>query len=375
MFSKIKKIQEEQGINVYIFCAGNKGRDLLNDIRIHRIDVSAFIDNDKDKQGTRVEGIQVISLDKAERNGICVIANATCCDEIRSQAEQYFLKDRIVDLEKVYMRYHDGYDSLVIPEHAMPIVSVVLTVFNGWDYTYNCIESFLETKTEVPYDFIIGDNKSTDQTAEIEKVVKGARIVHRKENIGYLKNVNKSASEAKAKYMLLLQNDTFFIEDYWLDDLVGYMENNEECAAVSLDMRAYDGKMYLPGNARVNENGDLVGYAESFSDEPYSVSYIQPAAVVFRKSVWDEMNGYDEIYHPAWCEDVDLYLRILKAGYDIVLCPFKSFIHYGSKTCGQPPEAIFSEHYRILRERFGGEFITLQRKTDERNKLRGIVNV
>ena len=62
---------------------------------------------------------------------------------------------------------------------------------------------------------------------------------------------------------------------------------------------------------------------------------------------------------------------MLKEGYDIVMHPRTSYVHYGSKTCVIQND-IYNEHYRIVKQRYRGEFKKLQLMIDNRNYMRGI---
>mgnify|MGYP001581595392 CR=1 FL=1 len=47
----------------------------------------------------------------------------------------------------------------------------------------------------------------------------------------------------------------------------------------------------------------------------------------FRKSLWNELNGLDEIYNPFYWEDIDLSYRAKKRGYKIFFEPKSVVIH------------------------------------------------
>ena len=57
------------------------------------------------------------------------------------------------------------------------------------------------------------------------------------------------------------------------------------------------------------------------------------ACVMIPRKVWDEMDGLDESFAVAF-NDVDMCMRIRKAGYLIVWTPFAELYHYESKSRG-----------------------------------------
>ena len=48
-----------------------------------------------------------------------------------------------------------------------PLVSIICTAYNQEKYIRNCLDGFLMQKTDFPYEIIVHDDASTDQTAEI----------------------------------------------------------------------------------------------------------------------------------------------------------------------------------------------------------------
>lgn len=79
---------------VYIFGAGEKGKELLNIIKAWRKDIkiSAFIDNDEKKQGNKIVGVECISIDEAAKRGArnaMVLVSTVETDQINEQLKEY----------------------------------------------------------------------------------------------------------------------------------------------------------------------------------------------------------------------------------------------------------------------------------------------
>ena len=64
-----------------------------------------------------------------------------------------------------------------------------------------------------------------------------------------------------------------------------------------------------------------------------NVSAVTAACMMIPRRVWDEVNGLDESFAVAF-NDVDLCMRIRKAGYLIVWTPYAELYHYESKSRG-----------------------------------------
>jgi GT2 family glycosyltransferase len=50
--------------------------------------------------------------------------------------------------------------------------------------------------------------------------------------------------------------------------------------------------------------------------------------VAVRAAIWRDLGGFDEIYAPAYYEDVDLAFRVRAAGLRTVYQPFSCVIHF-----------------------------------------------
>jgi GT2 family glycosyltransferase len=375
MLDKIKLEQATQGKKVVIFGAYDYGSQILKKLQDKGIEVSAFVDNDKSKQGSLYEGLITILPEqlpeKFHENLIVIIANKSIFSikDIKEQLNS-IMSCEMYEFNEIDVKYNYEYTHLEIPSSDTPVVSVILTVRNQWNYTYNCVKSFLECKCKTPYEFIIGDNKSEDETRNIESVIGGATVVHYNKSKGYLKNANYTSKLAIGKYILIIQNDTYFTDDYWLDELVDYMEKNESCGAVGPWMCGYIG---TPGIGGGFITGDAnVSWILERASEPYCVGYIMPAAILIRREVWCELKGYDEIFCPTWCDDNDLCMRLCKAGWDLVIQPKVKYIHYGQKTASSEIQndvyrGIKEEHKRIFLERWADEIPEINKKIQDKN--------
>ena len=67
---------------------------------------------------------------------------------------------------------------------------------------------------------------------------------------------------------------------------------------------------------------------------------------MIRKNVWEEVGGIDESF-AVNLNDIDLCMRIRKAGYRVIWTPFAELYHYESKSRGgnETPEKIAQFHY------------------------------
>jgi glycosyltransferase involved in cell wall biosynthesis len=100
-----------------------------------------------------------------------------------------------------------------------PLVSARTITYNHAPYIKQCIEGVLMQKTTFPFEYIIGEDCSTDGTREI--VLEYAqnhpdiiRVITSDANVGGNENSKRSLSACRGKYLASCEGD-----DYWTDPL------------------------------------------------------------------------------------------------------------------------------------------------------------
>ncbi len=108
---------------VYIFGAGNYGRNMLKILRDYGIDVKGFLDNDVQKNGKRIDGIKCIlpydtSIDKSTAVIIAVYSGG---DDIYNQLNEAGMKRilRYSDINKLFFKIYPVNNRLVGEENGV----------------------------------------------------------------------------------------------------------------------------------------------------------------------------------------------------------------------------------------------------------------
>ena len=72
-------------------------------------------------------------------------------------------------------------------------VTVIIPVYNQWDFTRACLNSILETcrTVDIRYEIILADDGSSDETTCATKSYPGLRVVKTPKNVGFLRNCNR----------------------------------------------------------------------------------------------------------------------------------------------------------------------------------------
>lgn len=224
------------------------------------------------------------------------------------------------------------YKAISLPEWEMPLVSIVIPVYNEFDYTYQCLCSILDNSGDIPYEVILADDCSTDLTKDIHKVVSHIVVSRTKKNVRFLLNCNQAAKLAKGKYILFLNNDTK-VHENWLEPLVALMESDDTIGMTGSKLVYADGTLQEAGGI-IWQDGSGWNYGNgqdaSLPEFNYvkEVDYISGAAIMIRRDLWEIIGGFDERYVPAYCEDSDLAFEVRKHGYRVVYQPESVVTHF-----------------------------------------------
>lgn len=225
-----------------------------------------------------------------------------------------------------------NYSKIVLPVHELPLVSIVIPVYNQFHYTYGCIKSIIENTADVNYEVIIADDNSTDLTEHITEYVENVVICRNESNLGFLRNCNNAARLAKGKYIHFLNNDTN-VQTGWLSSLVELIEKNDPVGMVGSKLVYADGRLQEAGGI-VWKDASAWNYGRLDSPEKpeynyvKEVDYISGASIMISRKLWEEIGGFDERFVPAYFEDTDLAFEVRRRGYKVMYQPKSVVVHF-----------------------------------------------
>jgi GT2 family glycosyltransferase len=248
---------------------------------------------------------------------------------------------------------------LAVPPSASPLVSIVLPVHNQWEHTLWCLRSIVANSGDVPYEVIVADDASTDATQDIETRVANVRVVRRSGAagpLGFLKNCNAAAGAAAGKYLLFLNNDTL-VKQGWLQALVDVAESDERVGLAGCKLLFPDGTLQEAGGIIWRDaSGNNYGRGQAPGRPEFNyvreTDYVSGAAMLVRRSLWDEIGGFDERFAPAYYEDADLAFEARRRGYRVVYQPAAEVVHFEGVSHGTQIDRGIKQHQAINQRRF-----------------------
>ena len=239
-----------------------------------------------------------------------------------------------------------------------PKISILISVKDQLVITKKCIQCLRDTlEGSIDFEVLIANDASTDGTANyLDSLPNGFRAFHREKSCGFAKNNNWLAREAKGEFLLFLNNDAFVRGD-WLITMLQVFELKEKVGFVGNVQKLYKsnrfdhmGVVFSPyGNPRHYGQGF---FTNSFKGEIKKWSAVTAACSLIRRELFLEHGGFNEEYLNG-CEDVDLCLRLNRAGYSHYVAHSSVIDHVKGATTGRKDRN--EENFNLLMNKFGDD--------------------
>ena len=219
-----------------------------------------------------------------------------------------------------------------------PTVSVVIPVHDKFEVTYYCLCSLLFAFNETPFEVIVVDDGSRDDTRRIHQFVDGIRLLRLDQNQGFVRACNAGAELARGEFVVFLNNDTEATA-LWLDELVAAFRNFDAVGLAGSKLVYPDGRLQEAGGVIWNSGNPWnVGRNASSEDPRYNyvraVDYLSGAALMIRRDLWKHVGGFGEEFAPGYFEDTDLAMKVRETGHSILYVPQSVVYHFEGQTGG-----------------------------------------
>ena len=236
-------------------------------------------------------------------------------------------------------------------------ISIIIPAGDRIEMLSRCIES-ITTKTNYPnYELVVvgQDNQSEEARSYFNR--SKHRLLHYDGPFNDSAIKNFAVEQTKSPWLLFLDNDLKVIDGEWLSAMAEHIQRPEVGVV---------GARLLWPNDTVQHAGIVLGVGgvaehafRGFPAEDPGVfkqlqvtrnySCVTGACLLTRRDVFIEVGGFDEERLPMAFNDVDLCLKMRRAGYLIVYTPFAKL--YRHESAGHPRLAELREA-GVMRERW-----------------------
>ena len=233
-------------------------------------------------------------------------------------------------------------------------LSIITINYNGLKDTCELIDSIpFNNNMEV----IVVDNASKeDEASIIAKRYPQVKIIRSNKNLGFAGGNNLGIKEAKGKYILLINNDTYF-KDFNIESLIKRLESSDKIGLVCPKLRFAWGNNpiqfagYTP-LTNITLRNRAIGFGEEDKGQyetAHPTPYAHGAAMLIKREAIDKVGLMPECFF-LYYEEIDWSMMFTRAGYEIWYDPSCTVYHKESQTTGQnsPLRTYYITRNRLL---------------------------
>ncbi len=215
-------------------------------------------------------------------------------------------------------------------------VSLIIPTFNGLSLLQKHLPALLAAEGVSEAELIVADDGSSDGTVGwLRQNVPQARVIALPANGGFSRACNAAIAASTGDVLVLLNNDVAVEKDF-LAPLLRPLRDDPTVFAVN-------SKILLPGKSMLDEGEKTGGFHNGIfyvdcrhdparrSATTAPTLYATACAAAYRRSMVEQLGGFDELYSPCYWEDVDLSYRALKRGWKVLYEP-QSVVYHEHET-------------------------------------------
>lgn len=253
-----------------------------------------------------------------------------------------------------------------------PKVSIIVPTRDRLDLLATCVDGVLHDTDYPDIELLIADNQSVEpETLDyLEQCQSDTRvkIIRWPYPYNYSAINNYAVAQASGSYICLLNNDTEVVNSRWLCELLSH--------AVRPEIGAVGAQLLYPDHT-IQHAGVVVGIGGAAghahrglrAGEPgyfaqtliaRGTTAVTAACLVVSKRKFDAISGFDEDNLAIAYNDVDLCLKLRKAGLRNMYIPQSVLIHHESKSRGLD---LTPQHF----DRYKRELVVFQERWDTLN--------
>ena len=198
-----------------------------------------------------------------------------------------------------------------------PLVSVHMITFNHEKYISQAIESILAQRVDFAFEFIIGEDNSTDETRGIVSGYASnypnlIKMISSAKNVGVVENSRRVTAACQGKYIAYCEGDDFWQNRDKLQKQVDFLERNPEYGLVHTEFDVLNESNRKTNQNFNAENKIIIPSGRIFCELLDPAKYlIRTPTACFRKEYLLNFPIYEIMEKRGWhLDDLPLWLEI-----------------------------------------------------------------
>jgi GT2 family glycosyltransferase/SAM-dependent methyltransferase/glycosyltransferase involved in cell wall biosynthesis len=251
-------------------------------------------------------------------------------------------------------------------QQSFPMVSILIVTYNSAQFIDPCLGAILRNTIYPRYEVVVVDNNSTDYTRDLlrrfAEIDERIHLVSLPTNCGFAGGNNAAASQACGDYFVLLNADTM-VSPGWLGRLIHHFDRDPAIGLLSPTTN------FAGNEVKVNidyENSEemetfAMRHARANAGLRTPVSMVPLFCAVVPKTIWETAGGLDEGFEVGMFEDDDFSLRVVRAGYKVMIAEDCFVHHFGRGSFAKLPperyEQVFQENQRRFEKKWATHWV------------------
>jgi GT2 family glycosyltransferase len=239
-----------------------------------------------------------------------------------------------------------------------PLASIIILTKNNAAILKQCVDSILSKTSYKHFEVLIVDNGSDEPEAkELLASLQShdsIRVFDKPVPFNFSGLNNGAAAFANGEVLVFLNNDMEVIEEDWLRELVSHAIR-PKVGPVGTKLLYPDD--YIQHAGMIMGIGGTAGHAFKYLHRQnpghigragiiQNYSAVTAACMAIRKSVFEELGGFDAEHLATAYNDADLCLRAWEIGYRTVYTPHALLYHHESASRGQENSSLKKERWQ-----------------------------
>ncbi|MDO4709193.1 MAG: glycosyltransferase [Pseudomonadota bacterium] len=238
----------------------------------------------------------------------------------------------------VPLHFPDARTAITFPPCPQPLASIIIPVYGQLETTLNCLRALSAHAPGLPFEVIVVDDASPDDSAKTLAQYPGVRLIVRKKNGGFVLACNEGAEAARGQYLVFLNNDTI-PQPGWLEALLDTFAQYPDTGLVGAQLVYPDGRLQESGglvfsDGQAANRGRFGARNHPRYGRLQDADYCSAAAIAIAANLFRQLGGFDRRYAPAYYEDTDLAFAVRAAGFAVRVQPAAVVIHDEGTTAG-----------------------------------------
>ena len=251
---------------------------------------------------------------------------------------------------------------------AAPSVSILIVTYGNLNLTRLCLRSLQESAGATPFEIIVVDNASSDETASYLQQVAASgmlplRVVCNAENRGFAAANNQAAQLATGETLILLNNDTVVLPG-WIEGLTAALSANPSIGMVGPVTNSCGNEAQL--GTPYPDLQQMAIFAKAYTDSHVGMRTNPGMLTLFcaalPRQLWLELGGLDEGYGQGMFEDDDLAMAVRARGLQLQLVHDVYVHHYGGAAFNRLPPRHYLRLFWTNRRYFEKKWQTTWQK-------------